>query len=175
MYSCEKFPHKYLLCFRFRHPPPTGMPSQRHAGGDGEEYKRPTIISEKDLKDFDQIMRLDNSEDGWAGAQGEIDYSYVKFHIMKDIQGVDHAYKIFIGIQVGKLYLFSEFNPWSSGCIGVKLLTYGAMESIPGLSSTVSEIRYLLLPSWYMIEMLEQCKFLKNDLTNCIPKKTVTG
>ncbi|XP_048776168.2 protein PRRC2C-like isoform X5 [Ostrea edulis] len=59
---------------RFRHPPP--MPAQQRppVGGDGEEYKRAAIISEKDLKDFDNL-RLDHEDEGWAGAQGEIDYS----------------------------------------------------------------------------------------------------
>lgn len=52
------------------------MPAQQRppVGGDGEEYKRAAIISEKDLKDFDNL-RLDHEDEGWAGAQGEIDYS----------------------------------------------------------------------------------------------------
>lgn len=38
-----------------------------------EDYKRPSIITDKDIKDFDEILHLD-SNGGWASAQGEIDY-----------------------------------------------------------------------------------------------------
>lgn len=44
------------------------------AGAESDDYKRAVIISEKDLKDFDNL-RLDHGDEGWAGAQGEIDYS----------------------------------------------------------------------------------------------------
>ena len=56
------------------------MPPQRPGGekpgdddDDKEEYKRPAIITDKDIKDFDEILQLDNNG-GWASAQGEIDY-----------------------------------------------------------------------------------------------------
>ncbi|KAL4218896.1 cell differentiation [Mactra antiquata] len=64
-----------------RHPPP--HMTQQHQGGDKndgddddkkDDYKQPAIITDKDLKDFDEILHLDNSG-GWASAQGEIDYS----------------------------------------------------------------------------------------------------
>ncbi|XP_061164829.1 protein PRRC2C-like isoform X2 [Saccostrea echinata] len=59
---------------RFRHPPPMPQQQRPPVGGEGEEYKRAAIISEKDLKDFDNL-RLEHEDEGWAGAQGEIDYS----------------------------------------------------------------------------------------------------
>lgn len=45
---------------------------------DGErtdQYKRPAIIKDQDLKEFDDLLNNDASDGGWAGAQGEIDYS----------------------------------------------------------------------------------------------------
>ena len=72
---------QYAYFCRFpRHPPP--HMSQHRGGGEkgdddgdkrGDDYKRPAIISDKDLKDFDEILHLD-SNGGWAAAQGEIDY-----------------------------------------------------------------------------------------------------
>lgn len=57
------------------------MPPQRASGEKNEDdderredYKRPAIISDKDLKNFDEILHLDHSNGGWASAQGEIDY-----------------------------------------------------------------------------------------------------
>lgn len=52
------------------------MPAQQRppVGADSDDYKRAAIISEKDLKEFDNL-RLDQEDEGWAGAQGEIDYS----------------------------------------------------------------------------------------------------
>jgi len=40
-----------------------------------EEYKHKAILSDKDLKNFDEILHLDGN-DGWAAAQGEIDFKY---------------------------------------------------------------------------------------------------
>lgn len=59
---------------RFRHPPPMPAQPRPPVGADSDDYKRAAIISEKDLKDFDNL-RLDQEDEGWAGAQGEIDYS----------------------------------------------------------------------------------------------------
>ncbi|XP_078324244.1 uncharacterized protein LOC111125384 isoform X5 [Crassostrea virginica] len=59
---------------RFRHPPPMQAQQRPPAGAESDDYKRAVIISEKDLKDFDNL-RLDHGDEGWAGAQGEIDYS----------------------------------------------------------------------------------------------------
>ncbi|GFS03604.1 protein PRRC2C [Elysia marginata] len=64
------YPHEA----RFRGPPPS-MASQRHMGAEEDGHKRPAIISEKALKDFDEILKSDKEEGGWAGPQGEIDYS----------------------------------------------------------------------------------------------------
>uniref|UniRef100_A0A023GCG3 Putative thyroid hormone receptor-associated protein complex subunit n=1 Tax=Amblyomma triste TaxID=251400 RepID=A0A023GCG3_AMBTT len=41
---------------------------------DEDGYQRPAIISEKDLKGFDEILQND-SQDGWAAAKGDIDYN----------------------------------------------------------------------------------------------------
>ena len=54
---------------------------QRQSGEKGDDkdkddYKRPAIISDKDLKNFDEILHIDSAEGGWAAAQGEIDYRY---------------------------------------------------------------------------------------------------
>lgn len=63
-----------------RHPPPHMAPqrpsSEKPDDDDDkrEDIKRPAIITDKDLKDFDEILHLD-SNGGWASAQGEIDYS----------------------------------------------------------------------------------------------------
>merc|ERR1712112_556961 len=61
---------------RFRGPPPQ-MAHQRHAGGGEEDgKKRPPIVSERAFKEFEEILRSDGGNDGgWAGPQGEIDYS----------------------------------------------------------------------------------------------------
>ncbi|KAK3764711.1 hypothetical protein RRG08_042021 [Elysia crispata] len=64
------YPHEA----RFRAPPPS-MAHQRHMGDDDEGQKRPAIVSEKALKEFDEILKSDKEEGGWAGPQGEIDYS----------------------------------------------------------------------------------------------------
>ncbi|GFO00663.1 protein prrc2c, partial [Plakobranchus ocellatus] len=65
------YPHEA----RFRGPPPPSMAHQRHMGEDDEDQKRPAIVSEKALKEFDEILKSDKDEGGWAGPQGEIDYS----------------------------------------------------------------------------------------------------
>ncbi|KAJ8300218.1 hypothetical protein KUTeg_021737 [Tegillarca granosa] len=62
---------------RFRPPPPMQQQQQqmqRQISDNGDDYKRPSIISDKDLKDFDKL-HVDSGDEGWAGAQGEIDYS----------------------------------------------------------------------------------------------------
>lgn len=69
-----------IVCYRFaRHPPPH-MPPHRGSGEKtdddekkGDDFKRPAIITDKDLKNFDEILHLD-SNGGWASEQGEIDY-----------------------------------------------------------------------------------------------------
>lgn len=44
---------------------------------DEDGYQRPqAIISEADLKGFDEIVQSD-CQDGWASAQAEVDYRYV--------------------------------------------------------------------------------------------------
>ena len=61
---------------RFRGPPPP----QRHPMGPGgpqdersdSVLKKATIIKDKDLKEFDNIISKDG---GWAQADGEIDYN----------------------------------------------------------------------------------------------------
>lgn len=48
-----------------------GAPNRK----DGEDtYKPPSIVKDKDLKEFDEIMRNDDRDGGWAGATGEVDY-----------------------------------------------------------------------------------------------------
>lgn len=59
--------------FRFRGPPP--MSHSRHGQDNDDGQKRPSIVSDKKLKDFEEILKTDN-ETGWAGPQGEIDYRY---------------------------------------------------------------------------------------------------
>lgn len=44
---------------------------------DDTSYQRPSIISKADLKSFDDIIQ--DSQDGWATAHGEIDYKYASF------------------------------------------------------------------------------------------------
>lgn len=53
------------------------VPQHRPQEGDDELMKRPAIVSEKSLKDFDKILRSESGDGGWAGAQGEIDYKLV--------------------------------------------------------------------------------------------------
>ena len=48
---------------------------RRPEDGDRDQYKRPAIIKDQDLKEFDDLLKNDASDGGWAGAQGEIDYS----------------------------------------------------------------------------------------------------
>ena len=43
--------------------------------GSDELVKRPAIIKDRELREFDEILRHDMSDGGWAAAQGEIDYS----------------------------------------------------------------------------------------------------
>lgn len=60
---------------RFRGPP-SSMPVDRF-GGDADDAKnRPSIVSEKALKDFDEMLKSDSLDGGWAGPQGDIDYRY---------------------------------------------------------------------------------------------------
>nr|KAI8748881.1 protein PRRC2C-like [Biomphalaria glabrata] len=59
---------------RFRGPPPS-MSHQRHLGDGEEGQKRPAIVSDKQLKDFEDLLKSDPTDGGWAGPQGEIDYS----------------------------------------------------------------------------------------------------
>ncbi|CAL1533961.1 unnamed protein product [Lymnaea stagnalis] len=63
------YPHEA----RFRGPPPS-MSHQRHLEGE-EGQKRPAIVSDKALKDFEELLKSDSNDGGWAGPQGEIDYS----------------------------------------------------------------------------------------------------
>ena len=61
---------------RFRGPPPP----QRHPMGAPQDereslMKKATIIKDKDLKDFDNILSKDTKDGGWAQADGEIDYN----------------------------------------------------------------------------------------------------
>ena len=62
-----------IFFYRFRGPP-SSMAHQRHMGEDEDGQKRPAIVSEKALKEFDEILKSDKEEGGWAGPQGEIDY-----------------------------------------------------------------------------------------------------
>ncbi|BFZ05764.1 hypothetical protein BsWGS_08803 [Bradybaena similaris] len=69
-YPRNPFPHDH----RFRGPP-SSMPVDRF-GGDADDAKnRPSIVSEKALKDFDEMLKSDSLDGGWAGPQGDIDYS----------------------------------------------------------------------------------------------------
>ncbi|XP_013402281.1 protein PRRC2C-like isoform X2 [Lingula anatina] len=58
---------------KFRHP----MPQQRAPPADSSEevYKRPAIIKDSDLREFDEIIKNDDNDGGWASAHGEIDYT----------------------------------------------------------------------------------------------------
>ena len=62
---------------RFRGPMPPMPPQRQQEGDDDNTPKRPAIVSEKDLKEFDEILRSEAGDGGWAGAQGEIDYRSV--------------------------------------------------------------------------------------------------
>ncbi|XP_059171972.1 protein PRRC2C-like isoform X2 [Physella acuta] len=59
---------------RFRGPPPS-VSHGRHLGENEEGQKRPAIVSDKALKDFEDILKSESNDGGWAGPQGEIDYS----------------------------------------------------------------------------------------------------
>ena len=68
---------------RYRGPPPQ-MSHQRSMAGEGDEgQKRPPIVSDKAITQFDEILRKDGTNDGggWAGPQGEIDYRYGLFKL----------------------------------------------------------------------------------------------
>ena len=63
------------------------MSHQRHMGGGGEGdeggKKRPPILSDKAFKEFDELLRNPDSNDGgWAGPQGEIDYRWDFGYVM---------------------------------------------------------------------------------------------
>ncbi len=69
---------------RYRgHPPPPNSRNNQPQSGDRERgdregdetYKRPAIIKDKDLKEFDELLRTEANDGGWAGATGEIDYT----------------------------------------------------------------------------------------------------
>ncbi|CAN7992997.1 unnamed protein product [Ixodes hexagonus] len=75
------FPGNYPA--NFTGMPPGARPPYSYSDGRGrtmrnqpedDAYQRPAIISEKDLKGFDEILQND-SQDGWAVAKGEIDYN----------------------------------------------------------------------------------------------------
>ncbi|XP_052823701.1 protein PRRC2C isoform X3 [Octopus bimaculoides] len=75
---------------RFPRVPPPNVQAQRPANeNDNENYKRPAIIKDRDLKEFDEILRNDPTDGGWAGAQGEIDYSE-KLVFSDDEEGEKH-------------------------------------------------------------------------------------
>uniref|UniRef100_A0A8C6V3S0 Uncharacterized protein n=1 Tax=Neogobius melanostomus TaxID=47308 RepID=A0A8C6V3S0_9GOBI len=78
------FPGPYGPQGPYRFPPPGEGPAPRFARGQGpdraqggprdtEVVKRPSILKQDDLKELDELDH-DNDE-GWAGAQEEIDYS----------------------------------------------------------------------------------------------------
>lgn len=78
------FPGPYGPQGPYRYPPPGEGPAPRFARGQGpdrvqggprdtEVVKRPSILKQDDLKELDELDH-DNDE-GWAGAQEEIDYS----------------------------------------------------------------------------------------------------
>ena len=58
-------------------PPQRPMDRDRSHGDYDDDIKRPAIISDRDLKEFDEILRTEPNDGGWAGAQGEIDYRSV--------------------------------------------------------------------------------------------------
>ena len=75
--------------YRGQAPPPQrqhpGAPGPLPAGAAGaagaaaataetDEFKRPAIVKDADLKEFDELLSNDAS-DGWAGAIADIDYS----------------------------------------------------------------------------------------------------
>lgn len=64
---------------QMRPPYPYNNSEQRYRarGEDDPAYQRPSIISKADLKNLDDLMQ--DKQDGWAAAHGEIDYKYVKF------------------------------------------------------------------------------------------------
>ena len=65
----------FLTFCRYRSQPPTRQPAPPTSGADDKPFvKRPLIIKDQDLKEFDKI---EDNEDGWAGATGEIDYRWV--------------------------------------------------------------------------------------------------
>ncbi|KAA0710598.1 Protein PRRC2A HLA-B-associated transcript 2 [Triplophysa tibetana] len=79
------FPPPYGPQVPYRFPPPNEAPrfsrSQTGAGPDGrppggprgEVVKRPSILKQDDLKELDELDH--DGDEGWAGAQEEIDYS----------------------------------------------------------------------------------------------------
>ena len=65
---------EYLL-YRYRGQPPARQPAPPASGAEDKSFvKRPLIIKDQDLKEFDKIEENDG---GWAGAHGEIDYRLV--------------------------------------------------------------------------------------------------
>lgn len=63
---------------RFRGPPPhrqAQMSEQQGGDSSSSMYEQPAIVKETDLKEFDQILKHDSQDGGWAGAQGDVDYS----------------------------------------------------------------------------------------------------
>ncbi|KAK6196343.1 hypothetical protein SNE40_001584 [Patella caerulea] len=72
-------PFPYDGRFQRGPPPVQNRPNNNNlVDEDGQQamsFHRAAIITDKDLKNFDQILKAEPSDGGWAGAQGEIDYS----------------------------------------------------------------------------------------------------
>ncbi|CAG5131457.1 unnamed protein product, partial [Candidula unifasciata] len=83
-YPRNPFPHDH----RFRGPP-NSMPVDRFGSEADDGKNRPAIVSEKALKDFDEMLKSDTLEGGWAGPQGDIDYSE-KLVFSDDEEGSGH-------------------------------------------------------------------------------------
>ena len=65
---------------RFRGPIPI-PPQHRPLGSGGKDdpmFQRQSVVKDQDLKEFDKLLKTDMPDGGWARAQGEIDYRYVR-------------------------------------------------------------------------------------------------
>ena len=62
----------FRTTYRYRGPGPRGPPPPRRSAEKENPYTAPaSIIKDHELRGLDDL----DKEDGWAGAQGEIDYS----------------------------------------------------------------------------------------------------
>ena len=89
--SVKRLQSYFDFHYRFRGPGPRGPPPSRRSGEKENPYAAPvSIIKDQDLKCFDDL----DKEDGWAGAQGEIDYS--EKLVFSDDEEADRCVAVFL-------------------------------------------------------------------------------